>query len=370
MGESSPVKGGSQGEARLGYFGAGAWDGEGVGALRLNMFHTEKCDPSIWSRFLCVTTRLHPRVFETRFLHLLPRIIVYQSFVNSIPRLKRILNYSSVQTPPFCDHTFSSTSFRDAIPPSPSEDYRVPVQSKVNSIPRPRRIQNYSSVQTPPFCDHTFSSTSCRDAIPPSFSEDYRVPVPVQLYFVETGFLHLFPRIILYQSRVNSIARLRRVQNYSSVQTPPFCDHTFSSTSCRDAIPPSFSEDYRVPVPGQLYCETEENTKLFLSTNPSFCDHTFSSTSFRDAIPPSFSEDYRVAVPGQLYSEIESQISGDIISPPLFALSNPIVSQGSKNLLDRPFWRVSFPLRRTRSLRKAHRIESAIMDSFNLDKCH
>ncbi|CAG0896862.1 unnamed protein product, partial [Cyprideis torosa] len=127
----------------------------------------------------------------------------------------------------------------------------------------------------------------------------------------ETRFLHLLPRIIVYQSRVNSIARLRRLQNYSSVQTPPLCDHTSSSTSCLSAIPPSPSEDYHV---------------LGI-----FCDHTSKSTSFRDAIPPSFSEDYRVPVPGQLYSEVE--ISGDIISPPLFALSNPIVSQGTSTFV-------------------------------------
>ncbi|CAG0900612.1 unnamed protein product [Cyprideis torosa] len=50
---------------------------------------------------------------------------------------------------------------------------------------------------------------------------------------------------------------------------PPLCDRTSWSTSFLNPIPPSPSEDYRVPVPCQLYCETEENTKLFLSSNPS-----------------------------------------------------------------------------------------------------
>ncbi|CAG0907602.1 unnamed protein product, partial [Cyprideis torosa] len=113
---------------------------------------------------------------------------------------------------------------------------------------------NNSSVQAPPFCDHTSSSTSCLSAIPPIPSEDYRVlgqlysetevnieiiPQFKPLLFVTTlprpraRFLQFLPRIIV--SLVNSFPRL----------------------SCLSAIPPIPSEDYRVPVPGQLYSEIE-----------------------------------------------------------------------------------------------------------------
>ncbi|CAG0896628.1 unnamed protein product, partial [Cyprideis torosa] len=97
------------------------------------------------------------------------------------------------------------------------------------------------------------------------------------------------------------------------------CEHISSSASCLSAIPPSPSEDYRVLR--QLYSETEVDIEII----PQFKPLLYSETEVDIEIIPQFK-------PLLFVTTLPSPRAPDL---------------GSENLLDRQFWRVSFPLRLT-----------------------
>ncbi|CAG0894966.1 unnamed protein product [Cyprideis torosa] len=184
--------------------------------------------------------------------------------------------------PSFFNHTSSSTRRDSSIPPSPSEDYLVLVCLVPNRVgvlfsANCRNeilfhVQTVSPKRDPSIRSRFLLCDRIQYLMPDSLNYDSCVPSKPKSRKCEFPF-GLVPlplcdrtssskRIIVYQFLVNSIPSQKRILNYSSVQAPPFCDHTSSSTSFRDAIPPSPSEDYRVPVPGQLYSEIEVNIEI------------------------------------------------------------------------------------------------------------